>query len=117
MTNWGTPEVTEALNRLAKWRMIFAGWQLGTRNNTDPEAQAVRDHREATIMMRAEINAMLSLLVAKGVFTAAEWEEQVIKDANYLSKQYEEKFPGCHATDVGMVIKASAAEWMKKWRP
>src|SRR5438067_1656730 len=39
-----------ALNRLTKWRSVFCGWQLGTRSSTDPEAQAVRDHREATML-------------------------------------------------------------------
>jgi hypothetical protein len=40
-----------ALNRLCKWRAIFAGWQLGTRAKGDPESDAVRDHREVTILI------------------------------------------------------------------
>jgi hypothetical protein len=39
-----------ALNRIAKWRTILAGWQLGTKPKGDPTCDAVRDHREATIM-------------------------------------------------------------------
>jgi hypothetical protein len=34
----------KALQKLAKWRLIFAGWQLGTRLKGDPECDAVRDH-------------------------------------------------------------------------
>jgi len=48
------PERTDAaLNVLAKWRAHFSGWQLGTRPKGDPEGDAVRDHREATILLRA----------------------------------------------------------------
>ena len=52
-----------ALNRLCKWRAIFAGWQLGTRAKGDPESDAVRDHREVTILLRAEASAMTGLLL------------------------------------------------------
>lgn len=48
-----------ALNKLAKWRSVFAGWQLGTRLKEDPECQAVKDHREVTILLRAEVSALL----------------------------------------------------------
>lgn len=54
-------DTADALNRLAKWRTVFAGWQLGTRARGDPESDAVRDHREATIMLRAEVNALTAL--------------------------------------------------------
>src|SRR5205809_59165 len=47
-----------ALNRLTKWRSVFAGWQLGTRPLGDPECDAVRDHREVTILMRAELTTI-----------------------------------------------------------
>jgi hypothetical protein len=61
------------LNRLAKWRTVFAGWQLGTRAKGDPESDAVRDHREATILQRAELTALTSLLIKKQIITAAEF--------------------------------------------
>lgn len=35
-----------ALNILTKWRVLFTGWQLGTRPKGDPEGDAVREHRE-----------------------------------------------------------------------
>jgi hypothetical protein len=31
------------LNRLCKWRAILAGRHLGTRPDTDPQCQAMRD--------------------------------------------------------------------------
>ena len=48
--------LNQALNRLCKWRAHFAGWQLGTRAKDDPEAQAVRDHRELSMLMRVELS-------------------------------------------------------------
>jgi len=108
----------EALNKLAKWRTMFAGWQLGTRVKGDPESDAVRDHREVTILLRAEVSALAALLIAKGVFSTAEWDRQLVIEAEYLNGAYEQKFPGCHATELGMSIDvARAASFMKDWRP
>ena len=39
-------------NRLCKWRTVLTGWQLGTRAKGDPEGDAVRDHREVTLLLR-----------------------------------------------------------------
>lgn len=58
----------DALNKLTKWRMVFAGWQLGTRPKGDPECDAVRDHREATMIQRVEISALSRLLIKKRHF-------------------------------------------------
>ena len=107
-----------ALNRLAKWRMVFAGWQLGTRPKGDPESDAVRDHREVTILPRAEMNALLGLLPRKGVLTGEEWSAALDREAEQLSKDYARRFPGFRATDSGMVMDAQqAAETTKGWRP
>ena len=57
----------QALNRVAKWRTLFAGWQLGTRPKGDPESDAVRDHREITILLRVEQSAIIGLLIRKGI--------------------------------------------------
>lgn len=110
-------DLNSVLNRLAKWRMIFAGWQLGTRTKDDPEAQAVRDHREVTILLRAEANAVTQLLIRKQVFTEEEFRTQLIEEAELLNKAYEKFFPGCTATDQGIQMNVRAAEWMKNWRP
>jgi hypothetical protein len=106
------------LNRLTKWRSVFAGWQLGTRHPDDPECQAVRDHREVTILLRAEVNALTGLLIAKGVFTAEEFAAQLDQEADALSAAYERKFPGMHATDQGIEYQLpEVIETMKGWRP
>lgn len=111
-------DARQKLERLCKWRSIFAGWQLGTRVKGDPESDAVRDHREVTILLRAEVSALAALLVAKGVFTAAEFEQQLGTEADHLDAAYQRHFPGFKAGDEGMQIDiAKAARTTKGWRP
>jgi hypothetical protein len=106
------------LNRFAKWRSVFAGWQLGTRLDTDPECQAVRDHREVTMLMRAEVNALTACLIEAGVFTSRQFTEQLILEAGHLDEQYAKKFPGMRSTDDGISMDVQkAAETMKGWLP
>jgi hypothetical protein len=106
-----------ATNRLAKWRALFTGWQLGTRSITDPEAQAVRDHREVTMLMRAEINALTWLLVERGVITSVDFTRAMAVEADKLNADYEERFPGVTASQDGLTYDLRATEWMKGWRP
>lgn len=111
-------DAMRALNRLAKWRTLFAGWQLGTRLKGDPESDAVRDHREATILLRAEVSALVGLLLEKKVFTLEEWGAALEHEANLLSRAYEQKFPGVRATDDGLDIDlVRARAWMQGWKP
>lgn len=113
------PRALKALNRLCKWRAIFAGWQLGTRLRGDPEGDAVRDHREATIFSRAELSAITGLLIAKGVFSIEEFNDQLADEAEYLDKLYEKKFPGIRATDDGIELYDTtlASKTMEGWKP
>lgn len=106
-----------ALNRLSKWKALFAGWQLGTRPKGDPECDAVRDHREATLMLRAENNAIIALLVAKGIFTAAELKDAVTAECELFNTDLETRFPGVRAGDLGLLFDTRAEEWMSKWKP
>lgn len=104
-----------SLNRLAKWRALFAGWQLGTRVIGDPECDAVRDHREATIFHRAELSALTGLLIKKGVFTAEEFDAALAREADQLSQDFELRFPGVKATDIGLQMDERAVKTMKGW--
>lgn len=92
----------EALNRLAKWRSWFAGWQLGTRPKDDPECAAVRDQRELLLIMRSELSALTALLVKKGVFTADEFDEALEKEAMQMDADLSVRFPGVTSTSVGL---------------
>lgn len=107
-----------ATQRLAKWRTLFAGWQLGTRAKGDPEGDAVRDHREVTILLRAEMNALLGLLVEKGVITFEEFAVALEREADLLSADYARRFPGIRAADHGLeFVPHIAADTMRGWRP
>jgi hypothetical protein len=106
-----------ALNKLSKWRMVFAGWQLGTRAKTDPEAQAVRDMVERSLIMRAEVTAISRILWSKGLCTLIELHEVIAEEAEALDKMLEKKFPGFTSTQKGMVTDERVAETTKGWRP
>lgn len=106
------------LNRLAKWRMILAGWQLGTRPKEDPECQAVRDHRESTLIQRAELSALTNILIMKGVFTLDDYKAQLEMEAEMLCSMMSQRFPGFEATDNGMKLDPKlATQTMKGWKP
>jgi hypothetical protein len=105
-----------ALNRLAKWRAILTGWQLGTREKGDPTSDAVRDHREVTLLLRAEVSALVMLLIEKGVFTAEEIDQQLVIEAQHLERGLEKRFPGARASDDGMHLDtALVTPWMSKF--
>ncbi len=106
-----------ALNILAKWRVLFTGWQLGSRPKGDPEGDAVRDHREATILLRAEGSALIGLLLRKGLITEDEWHAALEAEAIQLNQDYERKFPGVTASEDGLTFDKRTLPWMKGWRP
>ena len=106
-----------ALNILTKWRTLFTGWQIGTRPKGDPEGDAVRDHREVAILLRAEVNALLVLLRDKGVFDGEEWLVVLQREAEHLNADYERRFPGVIASEAGLTFDKRALPWMKGWRP
>lgn len=98
--------------------MILTGWQIGTRSKADPEAQAIRDHRELSLLLRAEVSALTGLLIKKGVFTMEEWDAQLKEEADAYNKMLEKKFPGFKATDNGMDVNPIIArDTMAGWRP
>lgn len=111
-------QLYSVLNRLTKWRSVFAGWQLGTRPDTDPTCRAVRDHREVTILLRAEVSALVGLLVLKGAITTAEWETQLEREAQLLDAEYQKRFPGFRASDSGISMNpVLARDTMQGWLP
>lgn len=108
--------VERAVNRLAKWRSILTGWQLGTRSSDDPVSQAVRDHREVTLILRAEVTALAALLIKHGVFTSDEFGDQLTVECEHLERAMEKKFPGARASDDGMILDPQRiGEWMSKF--
>ena len=106
-----------ALERLGKWRVLFAGWQLGSREKGDPEGDAVRDHREATLLLRAEVSALTGLLLDKGVCTQDELSDAVAVEADLLNAALERRFPGVTAHAEGLTLDKRVLPWMKGWKP
>lgn len=106
--------MTAALEKLAKWRKFFASWQLGTTPAGDGRYRAVADHREVTIVMRAELSALTDLLIAQGVFTQGDFQDSVERHAKLLDHVYEERFPGWRSLPEGLHMKLpEAAETMR----
>jgi hypothetical protein len=104
-----------ALEKLTKWRKFFASWQLGTRLDSDGESRAVRNHREVTILLRAEQSAVINLLIRKGVFTSQEFADALELEARQLDHAYEETYPGWRSTAAGLHMKLpEAMETMRK---
>lgn len=111
-------KMMQAANRLAKWRSVFAGWQLGTRLDTDPECRAVRDNAERTLLLRAEVSAITRILIEKGVVGAEEVFRVFEDEYNALSQDLETRFPGAQATDQGMQFDIQKwAETTQGWLP
>lgn len=104
-----------ALEKLCKWRKFFASWQLGTRPKDDGEFRAVTDHREVTILLRAEQSALTGLLIRKGAFTQREFQDALEAEAKLLDHDYEERHPGWRSTRDGLHMKLpEAGETMRK---
>lgn len=107
-----------AMEKFTKWRAVFAGWQLGTRDANDPECKAVKNHRELSMCLRVEVNALTKLMLDKGVFTGEEFQQQLLDEVQHMDKQYELQFPGISTDLTGIRYKMpEVAETMKNWRP
>lgn len=108
----------EAIQRVAKWRSVFVSWQLGTRRKDDPEASALRDHREVTILLRVECNAIARILIEKGIVSQDDFTRVVAEEAEHLNLAYEQKFPGFTAQLDGIHIDLpEGIETMKRFAP
>jgi len=104
----------DVLNKLCKWRNVYASWQLGTRSREDGECRAVKDHREVTILLRAEVSALTGLLIEKGFITAGQFEAAVVSEAGQLDHDYEQKFPGFSTSLAGVHMQMpQAADTMR----
>ena len=109
--------MSDALNKLCKWRQVLASWQLGTRPASDPECQAVRDTRELLLLLRTDVNALTTLLIEKGVFTVDEFTRQEDIEAGFLDKAMEQKFPGATTDLDGVHIDIKTATWLRDFPP
>lgn len=108
-----------ALERLCRWRTVLTAWQLGTQPTAkqDHTFEAVRDHREITLNLRAEMDTLCVLMVKKGIFTQSEFMEELERQAERLDKVHEQRYPGFKMTDEGIDINESvAAQTTVDWK-
>ena len=98
-----------AMNRLAKWRVVFCGWFMGTRPDTDQQAKAYKDLIERTLLMRAELSAVNRILVEKEIVGASELMDYIEEEAAELEKILELRFPGYKASEHGIDIDVELA--------
>jgi hypothetical protein len=96
--------MSDALNLLCKWRTVLAGWHGGTASLSQPGVSALRDEADHRLVMRAEVNALTGLLVAKGVFTIDEFQDAITKEAITAEVDLQRRFPGFKATTIGIDI-------------
>lgn len=108
----------QALNRLAKWRSVFASKWLGTRRADDAQVQSVRDIVERTLILRVEVTALAAILERKGVMTMKEYTDQVVFECGALNRLLEKQFPGFKATDEGITVDTvEGMKTMAGWPP
>jgi hypothetical protein len=92
------------LNRLCKWRSVFAGWKFGTTDAKAGPVRCFRDQMDDRLTSRAELSALTQLLICKGVFTQEEYVDQVEIEANAMHAFLEHKFDGARATEEGIAM-------------
>lgn len=103
-------------NRLAKWRAVYTGRIAGTRTADDPVAIGYRDLFEKVLLMRAELNAVTSLLLDAGLINPEYADRAFGREYEQLADALADVFPGMTATDEGINLHLpDAAEAMKGW--
>lgn len=65
------------LNRLGKWRTILTGRLVGTKAITDPTAIALRDVFDKMNILAAEANALQTLTLDLGIFSAEDLQSML----------------------------------------
>jgi hypothetical protein len=99
-----------ALNQLCKWRTVLAGWHRGTAALTDsggvptPGVPAMRDLMDKWLIMRAETNAMMQIMLKKKIVTPQEIDDQIEIEARLLDEQMAKVFPGFRSSPHGITI-------------
>lgn len=118
--------LADLISKAKAWKSLLAQWQLGTRPQSDPERQAVEDLRDAVITLRYETNAVMTLMLQKGLITQAELSQTVGQAAFNLDQLYTQAFPGYESVPaVGAAIPGSimitdmekAAKTTATWKP
>lgn len=110
-----------AAQRLRQFGRLTAGRMFGTMTPEDGRYQAVMGIEERGLFARAELNALVKLLVDKGVVTEADWTERVTAELAHLTETHEALWPeltvdaiGVHIHDVpAYMARANRERWPK----
>lgn len=95
-------ELSAAMQKLCKWRMLFCGKWMGTASRTNTQAQCIRDVFSQLVLVRAEVNAITKILVDKKVVSHEEFCQVTIKEVELLDESYKQEFPGFESTSYGV---------------
>lgn len=116
-----TEKLRTAAQRLRQFGRLSASRMFGTLLATDGRYKAVVGMEERGLFARAELNALVRLLVDKGVFTEAEWTERVAAEMEHLAAEHAKQWPelraepdGIHVHDLPRHAKRSRDE---RWPP
>jgi hypothetical protein len=93
-----------ALQQLCKWRTVLAGWHMGSGFVDTPGVSAMRDLMDKWLIMRAENNAIMRLLLDKGIMTPADFQKQLEEEAVHLDEDMAQMFPGFRSSQEGIVV-------------
>lgn len=107
-------QLSHLMNKLSNWKVVYANWQLGTRDGTDGAFQAIQDAKLSDLNSNIKLDALVQLLIERGLISEEALLAEQIEVANKLEKSLEAKFPGATATDTGMVYDESAFENTKE---
>lgn len=80
---------------------VAKGQKVGLIPLNHPGLKETRDLIDLLLFTRAEISGLTRLMVDKGVFTAQEYQEQMIEEYDWFAQQKSKQF-GCTVTDTGL---------------
>ena len=64
--------------------------------------EGVRAHRMTTLVLRAEMNALVAVLIKDGTVTMEQVQQAMLDEIALAESDMEHRFPGAKATDFGM---------------
>lgn len=110
--------MSRILSRLAKWRNVFM--MMATMGSVTSSERWIRDQAEKHLLLRVDANAIVALLIQKGVFSQIEYTAQLEVEAEALMEALEKSYPGFRAGDDGMILANPQAHqtmqgWMRPW--
>lgn len=98
-------EYKRLVNILHHYSMMAVGDMLGggVYPETDIRVKPLRALEDGRLLIRCEHQALLKLLIDKGIITIKEYTSQLVNELKWMIK-LKEKETGIKSTDVGLVV-------------